>query len=186
MSPACGTKRCLGSRTCHTSATSTPVRDPMRTPASSRSTNTTLSSSTKCAPPDAGVKVVRPRLRLRALHLDPTVFAGAPRHQDDQPEQVPPQAPKLTARPTSRLTTQAPSEMPIGTSLELRDPLGTRTQNCKRRPTDPCLTDANRWAPRCSQRWRTRRADGWCDVVASVVGFVRAGEVHRCRSSSCG
>ena len=51
----------------------------MRTPAPAGPQLTDRSSSSdQCAPPDAGVKVVRPRLRLRALHLDPTVFAGAP------------------------------------------------------------------------------------------------------------
>ena len=37
----------------------------------------------ECAPPAAGVKVVRPRLRLRVPHLDPAASTGAPRHQDD-------------------------------------------------------------------------------------------------------
>jgi hypothetical protein len=56
----------------------------MRTPASSPVTQqSTMSSTIQCAPPDAGVKVVRPRLRLRALHLDPTAFAGALALQND-------------------------------------------------------------------------------------------------------
>ena len=52
----------------------------MRTPAPRRSTPRADPDVVhgQCAPPDGGVKVVRPRLRLRALHLDPTVFAGAP------------------------------------------------------------------------------------------------------------
>jgi len=55
-----------------------------------------MSSTIQCAPPDAGVKVVRPRLRLRALHLDPRRLrrrAPPPRRPH---KQVAPPAPRNT------------------------------------------------------------------------------------------
>ena len=64
----------------------------------------------QCAPPDAGVKVVRPRLRLRALHLDPTVFAGAPaprRHR--------------TGRRLRRQRTTSSTNKPVDNSRSFRD-----------------------------------------------------------------
>jgi hypothetical protein len=38
---------------------------------------------TQHAPPGAGVKVVRPRLRLRALHLDPAALLARARNYED-------------------------------------------------------------------------------------------------------
>ena len=57
----------------------------MRTPPARRDHNRAdlIVDAVECAPAAAGVKVVRPRLRLRALHLDPAASTGAPRHQDE-------------------------------------------------------------------------------------------------------
>jgi hypothetical protein len=66
------------------------------------------------APLLAGVKVVRPRLRLRALHLDPDSSLARARTQDPEPDNRDITAYGRNGLPTGDpLTKAAPSKMPI-------------------------------------------------------------------------
>jgi hypothetical protein len=58
----------------------------MRTPPSPRATTQPV-VDVQSASPGAGIKVLRPRLQLRALHLDPTALADARPPTHDHPTQ---------------------------------------------------------------------------------------------------
>ena len=86
----------------------------MRTPAPAGSQPNLVILAAQSAPATVGVKVVRPRLRPRALHHDTAASTGAPRHQNHQATTSAPTAPPTTVPHQASLTTNTPSEMPLG------------------------------------------------------------------------
>lgn len=86
----------------------------MRTPPSPRAT-TNQDADVESALPGPGIQVVRPRLRLRALHLDPAACPTRLRTHDDLRT--------TTTGEGSPRHDPTPSEMPLSVQGGLRSPV---------------------------------------------------------------
>ena len=129
----------------------------------------------ECAPPAAGVKVVRPRLRLRALHLDPAASTGAPRHQDEP-------AHNIGAYGAAH---DHPRPSVLDNRHSFRDAVRRATMllmpELNARPVDPRDTRWEVWSPayrvflwsRSNEAWASREFEIGAADVDDVLDWIR-------------